>query len=111
LNAFKVFAQLIATTSTAVFGALWLVYSPTDILHKHPQAFFVALGFLFASLVGRIVFARMCKAEFSWFQPLAIPVILGFINAYTKQGCSLKLLMFMFCWQSTLPLIFTLRCH
>jgi len=45
----------------------------------------MALGFLFPNLVGRIVFARMCKADFSWFQPLVLLLSIGLVNAVTDQ--------------------------
>jgi hypothetical protein len=84
----SVFSHLIPVIAAASFGTLWAYYSPTDIVHgKQAVNYTLALGFLFANLVGKIVLARVCQEQFSAFQPLMIlPLVIGLVNALLKQS-------------------------
>jgi len=86
LNAVKTLSQLIAVLATTGLATTWVLYSPTNILQKQPHVFLMALGLLFSNLVGRIVFGRMCKADFSGFQPLVLPLLIAVVNAITKEA-------------------------
>jgi len=86
LSLVKVMSQLIPAIATAVISSLWVHYSPTNVLAKQPQEFLMTIGLLFPNMVGRIVFARMCKADFSWLQYLVFPLLVGLINALTHES-------------------------
>jgi len=84
LGKVKTMGQLIPVILTTVMAIVWVMYSP-NVIRSQPQAFLMTLGMLFPNLVGRIVFARMCKADFSAFQFIVFPFILGPISAITHQ--------------------------
>jgi len=87
LNALKVYSHLIPVLSAGLFATSWAYYSPSDLVHNQSVAYAVAIGFLFANLVGKIVLARVCKEVFSASQPLLIaPLALGLINALLKEA-------------------------
>eukprot|EP01118_Nematostelium_gracile_P018214 TRINITY_DN8033_c0_g1_i2.p1 TRINITY_DN8033_c0_g1~~TRINITY_DN8033_c0_g1_i2.p1 ORF type:complete len:384 (-),score=80.99 TRINITY_DN8033_c0_g1_i2:18-1169(-) len=81
----KVFGQLIPASVTTIIATAWVLHSQTNPLKINPQAFLMALGLLFSNLVGRIVFARMCKMDFSWFQWLVIPLFVGYLNSLANE--------------------------
>eukprot|EP01119_Soliformovum_irregulare_P018308 TRINITY_DN5592_c0_g1_i3.p1 TRINITY_DN5592_c0_g1~~TRINITY_DN5592_c0_g1_i3.p1 ORF type:complete len:329 (-),score=87.68 TRINITY_DN5592_c0_g1_i3:214-1113(-) len=76
-----IYLQLTAPMCSVILLSLWALVSPKKILYTHPHGFFLLIGFLYANLAGRIVFARMCEAEFSWKQFMVYPAALGFFNA------------------------------
>eukprot|EP01114_Cavostelium_apophysatum_P006180 TRINITY_DN17423_c0_g1_i1.p1 TRINITY_DN17423_c0_g1~~TRINITY_DN17423_c0_g1_i1.p1 ORF type:complete len:388 (+),score=67.11 TRINITY_DN17423_c0_g1_i1:90-1253(+) len=84
-SASVVVLSLMPLILSSIFFTLWAYCSPTQVLVNQPIFFLLALGFLFAFLVGRIVFSRICNVPFSWFKTLTIPAIFGFINAYTNE--------------------------
>lgn len=84
LGKVKTMGQLIPVTLTTIMAIVWVIYSP-NVIKNQPQAFLMSLGMLFPNLVGRIVFARMCKADFSAFQLVILPFALGPINAIAHQ--------------------------
>lgn len=60
---------------------LWIRHNPI-LLTKYPHPTMLSFGFIFANLVGKIVLARVCKEHFSIFQPLLIPLVIGYINSF-----------------------------
>jgi phosphatidylglycerophosphate synthase len=81
----RVFGQLIPATATTAIATLWVLHSQVNPLKVNPQAFLMSLGLLFANLVGRIVFSRMCRQDFSWFQVLVVPLLVGYLNAISDE--------------------------
>jgi len=93
LNAIEVYSNFLPCLFGTVFSALWGYFSPSHILQTHSHIFLLAIGFLFANMVGRIVFARMCLEQISWFSFLIVPFILGFGNAYFKNPSTGSIIM------------------
>jgi len=78
--------SLIPMIIPCLFFTLWALVSPTNILKNQPVEFMMTLGFVFAFLVGRVVFARMLTAPINPIKIIAIPSIFGFINAISNQS-------------------------
>jgi len=85
LSVIKVFGQLVPAFLAIAISTLWVLHSKTNFLQNHPQVFLMMIGLLFPNLVGRIVFARMCKMDFSWFQVLVFPLIVGYLNTLANE--------------------------
>lgn len=76
--------QLIPTLTVALFSYLWLSNSPY-ILHNHPHAMAISLGFVYCNLIGRIVLARVCKQTLGVFQPVVLPFVIGYLLSINPQ--------------------------
>jgi len=57
LNSYSHLLPLIILT---IVSAVWIRFSPTDILARHPHSLIILIGFLNSSLVGRVILARVC---------------------------------------------------
>eukprot|EP01116_Phalansterium_solitarium_P002307 TRINITY_DN12244_c0_g1_i1.p1 TRINITY_DN12244_c0_g1~~TRINITY_DN12244_c0_g1_i1.p1 ORF type:complete len:401 (-),score=121.90 TRINITY_DN12244_c0_g1_i1:512-1657(-) len=80
-----VYGMLVPIVAALTFATLWAAYSPNHILRDHPQPFLLTIGFIFAFMVGRIVLSRLMQQNFSRFQPLVIPLAVGFVNAALNE--------------------------
>jgi len=77
----KAVFDLLPIVTLIVFSALWFHTSPS-VLADNPHRFLLILGFLFSNFVGRVVLAKVCSDDFNPIQPLLLPLVLGYINAY-----------------------------
>lgn len=77
-----------------MWAALWLLAWPAvapALVRTHFLEYGVALGFVFANLVGRIVTARVCHVEFAVFYYVLVPLPLLVAHSW-YFGLSLWLL-------------------
>lgn len=86
-NGTEALLQPIPVIIVIVFSTLWFNNSPS-LLHDHPHAASLAVGFVFCNIIGRIVLARVCKQNLNLLQPLVLPFIVGFL--LSTQDVSLK---------------------
>lgn len=77
------FLQMMPTVVAAVSTIVWQWCRPVSSYLMVP--YLTAVGFLFATLVGQIVVARVCgKMGYTWRQPLVVPLVLGLFNALSN---------------------------
>jgi len=81
----RVYTDIVPVFAVVALSIVWGRVSPTNIVFTQPVYLFLALGFLFPNMVGRIVLARICKERFNWFQPLVLPLVFAVVNAYLNQ--------------------------
>jgi len=60
LNPVKVFSKLTPIIVTVVSATVWFLNTNGKVLSNDPQFFLLSIGFLFATLVGKIVYYRIC---------------------------------------------------
>jgi len=75
---------------------IWAYFSPTDILNRHPHIFMITIGLIYCSLVGRIILARMTKAQFLlWHLPM-LPLVVTAANAVAGGIIDEELLLYLY---------------
>jgi len=84
LNPITVFSKLTPIILTVVCPTVWFLNTNGKVLSNDPQFFLLSIGFLFATLVGKIVYFRVCgKKEIEAFPYLIIPLVVGAIGSFS----------------------------
>jgi len=77
-------------TITSVLFGIWAMRSSVDILHDRnangANLFLLTMGFIFAFMIGRVVFARICKVNYPPFQLITLPALIPILNSYYPQS-------------------------
>lgn len=58
------FSRMIPFYLVVLFSFLWVLWSPTDIMSRHPRIVLWALGSLFSKLVTQLMLSHVCDEEY-----------------------------------------------
>jgi len=87
--------QAVPVAFGVVMCSIW-AYRSHDMMTIYAHYFYLAFGFTVAGIVGKLVIARVCEQDFSEFQFLLLPLILGVVNTFIHV-VSEKLLIQIYC--------------
>jgi len=95
-HAIKAFVRLLPGLLVGGLSYIWVYFSPTDILNRHPHIFMITIGIVYCSLVGRIILARMTKAQFLlWHVPM-FPLFITATNAIAGGIIDEEILLYLY---------------
>eukprot|EP01097_Dermamoeba_algensis_P009770 TRINITY_DN700_c0_g1_i2.p1 TRINITY_DN700_c0_g1~~TRINITY_DN700_c0_g1_i2.p1 ORF type:complete len:272 (+),score=57.89 TRINITY_DN700_c0_g1_i2:505-1320(+) len=65
----------------STLSQIWLIYSPYNIIAEYPHIFLLGQTFMYSSLVGRLIVARVSHGRFDLWYYFYFPLVYGALNA------------------------------